>query len=81
MNDSTGIESFKEIMDPDQLVAVSTDGASSYIGVHSGMFSLLQKSRKVNQNIIFLPDFCHKVERLMSQTKPGWIAEILSNHI
>ena len=57
---------------------MSTDGASVYTGDKSGMIKRLKEKENFNKKIIYLPDFCHKTERLMKSKTPSWMTETIN---
>ena len=60
-----------------QVSVLSTDGASSYTGKHSGMFQLLRRSQYCSEKLIYLPDVCHRAERLMANNNPPWVDDAI----
>ena len=65
----------KTIVDPSQIIGISTDGASAYTGVHKGMVELLKHDREFSPKVIFLSDICHKLERLMVHGNIKWVTD------
>ena len=70
------ITTVKRFINLKQISFVATDSASYYIGKHSGMIERMKKEEECGK-ITSLPDFCHKVERLMHQTMPKWVDDVL----
>ena len=72
------ITTVKRFINLKQISFVATDSASYYIGKHSGMIERMKKEEECGK-ITSLPDFCHKVERLMHHTMPKWVDDVLDS--
>ena len=62
-----------KVLDTRHVAVISTDGAASYTGRYNGMIQLLKSSTSFSDNIIYLPDLCHRTERLLGNNCPAWV--------
>ena len=68
-----------KVCNPKNIVSISTDGASVYTGGETGMVKQLKENPRYDNRLVFLADFCHKAERLMSNNQPKWVTDTLSD--
>jgi len=67
-----------KILDTNQIAVISTDGAATYTGKNKGMFQLLKANRHFyNEKVLFLPDLCHRAERLLANNNPAWLEDTI----
>ena len=64
-------------MDTKQIISVCTDGASSYTGHLAGMHQKLIADEQYKENILHIPDVCHRIECLLKSTMPEWLEDLL----
>ena len=55
---------------------ITTDSAAYYVGKHAGMIQHLTNDNSFGR-VTGLPDFCHKVERLLENNTPKWVQDTL----
>jgi len=69
------------ILKTSQIVAISTDGASTYTGRHKGMFQVLKSDHEnYSDKLLYLPDLCHRTERLLDNNSPAWLEEAIETN-
>ncbi|XP_047740707.1 uncharacterized protein LOC108667400 isoform X2 [Hyalella azteca] len=70
-------ETVSSFLDPSSIVFICTDEASEHLGKNEGFLENLKASNEYH-NVIELPDFCHKIEKLFHETLPQWAMVCLS---
>ena len=63
-------------VDTQQVATISTDGAAVYTGKNAGMFKKLLEDEHYSNNILYIPDMCHRIERLLLNNQPEWFTKI-----
>ena len=67
-----------KVLDTKCIAVISTDGASTYTGKHRGMFQLLRSdSETYSDKLQYLPDLCHRAERLLGNNNPNWLEDVV----
>ena len=66
-----------KIMDTKSICVICTDGASVYTGSENGMIAQLKRDVDFSDKLVYLPDLCHKAERLVFHKKAGWVYDVL----
>ena len=69
-------ETVSEFVDLKKVAYLATDAAAYYVGEHTGAIKKMKDDPSFG-NLIGLPDFCHKVERLVDKSMPQWVQEAL----
>ena len=67
-----------EMISLKDIVVLCTDGASVYVEKHKGMMRVLKKSQDLDKHALFLPDVCHKTERLFLKAQTEIVKETLN---
>ena len=66
------------LVDTQQVAIISTDGAATYTGLHSGMFKRLKDDNVGYSNkLMYIPDLCHRLERFLENNTPAWVQEVV----
>ena len=65
------------IIDTKNIAVMCTDGASVYTGCENGMVEQLKRNADFGEKIVYLPDLCHRAERLICKDKPDWVSETI----
>jgi hypothetical protein len=66
------------LVDTKQIAFISTDGAATYTGRHKGMFQQLKEdSNRYTDKLLFIPDLCHRLERLLNNNSPAWFTDVI----
>ena len=65
------------LVDTCQIAFISTDDAATCTVSHKGMFMQLKENDMYSEKLLFLPDLCHRIERLFGNNTPTWFAEVI----